>query len=120
MRVDIHTGSFPLTESMRKHIEHRVRSSFSWAQQGLRNVSLRLEDLNGPKGGADKSCRIEIPIAGTTPVVIHEVQTNLQVAIDRAVNRAGHALSRKLARKRELSTRRLVPRLISDPDLASY
>ena len=119
MRIDIHTGSFPLTESLRKHIEHRVRSSLNWAQQGLRNVTLRLDDLNGPKGGADKSCRIEIPIAGGTPVVIHEVQSDLYAAIDRAVNRAGHAVSRKLARKRELSTRRLFPKLISDADLAS-
>jgi putative sigma-54 modulation protein len=119
MRIDIHTGSFPLTESLRKHIEHRVRSSLSWAQQGLRNVSLRLDDLNGPKGGVDKSCRIEIPISGGTPVVIHEVQSDLYVAIDRAMNRAGHAVSRKLARKRELSNRRLFPKLIIDADLAS-
>ncbi|RYY73078.1 MAG: HPF/RaiA family ribosome-associated protein [Gammaproteobacteria bacterium] len=118
MRIDIHTGSFSLTDGLRKHVEHRVRSTLSWAQQGLQNVSLRLEDINGPKGGVDKSCRIQIPVAGGTPVVIHEVQPDLYVAIDRALERAGRALSRKLARKRDFTHKRLVSTLIGDADLA--
>ena len=117
MRIDIHTSSFSLTDSLRRHIEHKIRSTLSWAQS-IQNVSLRLDDINGPKGGADKSCRIQIPIAGGTPVVIYEVQPDLYVAIDRAVERADRALGRKLTRKRDFSHKRILSRLIGDADLA--
>jgi len=117
MRIDIHTSSFSLTDSLRRHIEHKIRSTLSWAHS-LQNVSLRLDDINGPKGGVDKSCRIQIPVAGGTPVVIHEMQPDLYVAIDRAVERADRALGRKLTRKREFSHKRILSRLIGDADLA--
>src|SRR6478752_7551077 len=59
MRIEIHAGKFSLTESLRKHIERRIQFTLSWAQQGLQKVVLRLDDINGPKGGADKSCRVQ-------------------------------------------------------------
>lgn len=107
MRIEIHTGKFSLTESLREHIERRIQFTLSWAHQGLHKIVLRLDDINGPKGGADKSCRVQIPVAGGKPVVIEEVQSDLYLAIDRAIERAGRALSRKLARKREYSHKRV-------------
>jgi putative sigma-54 modulation protein len=117
MRIEIHTGAFSLTESLREHIERRIRSAFGRLNQGLQKVSLRLDDINGPKGGADKSCRIQIPLPGSRPVVIEETQADLYIAIDRALERAGQALGRKLARKREHGRARLTARLADDPNL---
>jgi ribosome-associated translation inhibitor RaiA len=47
-------------------------------------------------------------------VVIEEVQSNLYMAIDRAIERAGRALSRRLARKREYDHKRVVLALHDD------
>lgn len=109
MRIEIHTGKFSLTESLREYIERRIRFTLSWAHHGLQKVVLRLDDINGPKGGADKSCRVQIPVAKGKPVVIEEIQSDLYVAIDLALERAGRSLSRKLARKREHGHKRLTP-----------
>ena len=114
MRIEIHTGKFSLTDSLRDYIERRLQFSLNWAHQNLQKVTLRLEDINGPKGGADKSCRVQIPIAGGKPVIIEEIQSDLYVAIDRAIDRAARALSRKLERKREYSHRRYLPNTIDD------
>lgn len=112
MRIEIHTGKFSLTHQLREHIERRILFALSWAHHNLDKVTLRIDDINGPKGGVDKSCRIQIPIAGGKPVVIEEVQSDLHIAIDRAIERAGRALSRQLARKRE----HIHKRYVSDDD----
>lgn len=119
MRIEIHAGKFSPTDKLREHIERRVQFALSWAHQNLHQVTLRLDDINGPKGGADKSCRIQIPIAGGKPVVIEEIQSDLYIAIDRAIERAGRALSRKLARKREHSHRRYTSLPMDDSNLVT-
>jgi len=114
MRIEIHTGNFDLTESLREHVERRIQFTLSWSQHRLQKVMVRLDDINGPKGGADKSCRIQIPVVGAKTIVIEEIQSNLYMAIDRAIERAGRALSRQLARKREYDHKRLVLALHED------
>ena len=106
MRIEIRTGKFALTDALREHIEHRVQFALSWADQHLQKISLNLNDINGPKGGADKLCRIQIPVAGGKTVVVEEVQADLYIAIDRAIERAARALTRKLQRSREYTHQR--------------
>lgn len=53
----------------------------------------------------------------TQPVVIEEMQADLYMAIDRALERAAQALGRKLARKREHGRTRLNSLLADDPNL---
>ena len=106
MRIEIRTGKFDVTEGLREHIERRIQFALSWANNSLQKISLRLDDINGPKGGIDKLCRIQIPIAGGKSIVIEEIQADLYIAIDRAVERAGRSLARKLERNREFSHRR--------------
>lgn len=100
MRIDIHSSKFTLTESLRSHIERRVQFALSWAYHKLPHIHLRLDDINGPKGGPDKVCRIQIPLSGSKPVVIEETQTDMYTAIDRAVERAARTISRRIERSR--------------------
>lgn len=109
MRIEIRTGKLKLTEGLREHVERRVQFALSWADQRLQKISLRLDDINGPKGGSDKSCRVQIPVAGGKSVVVEEVQSDVYLAIDRAIERAGRVLTRKLARSREFTHRRYEP-----------
>ncbi|RYZ79702.1 MAG: HPF/RaiA family ribosome-associated protein, partial [Moraxellaceae bacterium] len=101
MRIEIHTGSFSITDSLRNHIERRVQFTLSWAQQSVHKIALHLNDVNGPKGGADKLCRVQIPMVGGSSIVIEEIQADLYVAIDRATARAERTLARRLERKRQ-------------------
>lgn len=100
MRIEIHSRQFTLTEGLRSHIERRLQFAMSWSRQKIQKVSFHLGDINGPKGGADKTCRIRIPLAGGKQVVVEEVQVDLYVAIDRAIERASRVLTRYLAKSR--------------------
>ena len=100
MRIDIHSSKFALTESLRSHIERKIQFALSWAHHKLPHIHVRLDDVNGPKGGEDKVCRFQIPVAGAKPVVIEEIQADMYVAIDRAIERAARTISRRVERSR--------------------
>jgi ribosome-associated translation inhibitor RaiA len=86
----------------------RLQFALGWANHDVRKVNVRLFDINGPRGGKDKRCRIQVPIPGTQNVVIEDTETDLYVAIDRAAERTERAVVRRLERLREHPHDRLV------------
>ena len=107
MRIDIKAKGFDLTEGLHEHTVRRLQFALGWANQDVRAVSVRLFDINGPRGGKDKRCRIQVPFAGTPNVVIEDTESDLYVAIDRAAERAERAVVRRLERLREFPRARL-------------
>lgn len=101
MRIDIQTSGFKLTDGLRAHAERRLQFALSWAAHDVRNIVVRLSDINGPRGGNDKRCLIQIPIPGRPDVVIEDTESDLYVAIDHAVGRIERSVARRLQRKRE-------------------
>jgi ribosomal subunit interface protein len=101
MQIVVQARGFALTTGLHEHIERRVRFALDWARHHVRKVSVRLSDLNGPRGGEDKRCHIQLTVPGTADVVIEDTETDLYVAIDRATGRASHTLARQVERQRE-------------------
>ncbi|HAO32984.1 MAG TPA: HPF/RaiA family ribosome-associated protein [Candidatus Competibacter sp.] len=112
MDINIQARGFSLTKALRDHAERRLRFALGWADDRLRRISVRLSDENGPRGGEDKRCRIRIAFAGAPSVVIEDTETDVYVAIDRAADRAGRSVARRLERQRN-QHRRLLPTLAS-------
>lgn len=102
MQIDIQARDFPLTDALRRHAERRLHFALACCDNQIQRVVMRLSDINGPRGGADKRCRLHIVLSGLSDVVIEDTEANLYVAIDRATNRAGRTLIRKIARKKTL------------------
>lgn len=101
MRFDIQARDFTLTAALRAHAERRLRFALARADDQLLGVVMRLSDINGPRGGTDKRCRIQVLLQGLPNVVVEDTQRDLYVAIDRATDRIGRAVARRLARQRE-------------------
>lgn len=100
MQIDIQARDFSLTQALRSHVERRVGFALSTRYDRIKRILVRLSDINGPRGGNDKCCRLCVVIPGQADVVIEDTQANLYAAIDRAADRAGRVVSRKLARLR--------------------
>ena len=115
MRIDIQTSEFSLTDGLREYTERRLQYALSWASDDLRKVVVRLSDINGPRGGNDKRCRIQVPFRGGADVVIEDTESDLYLAIDRAADRAERAVARRMERIREYRHERLDGRVVS-PD----
>jgi hypothetical protein len=63
-------------------------------------VSVRVKDINGPRGGIDQVCRIKVVLSNLSSVVIEAQNASLDVAIGRALTGAERAARRSLQRRR--------------------
>lgn len=63
-------------------------------------ISVRLSDVNGPKGGVDHRCVIKIVLSGLPSVVVERMDSMLQRAVDAAIAAAGQAVQRSVQRRR--------------------
>ena len=101
MHIDIQARQFRLTRALREHVLRRLRFALDASRPEVLRVRVRLFDENGPRGGEDKRCRIQLTLARAPALLVEDSEADLYVAIDRAADRAGRTLARQLARGRE-------------------
>ncbi len=109
MQIDIQSRHFPLTEALRDHIKRRVAFALRTFDERIRRVRVCLSDINGPRGGADKCCHVQVVLSHLPDVVIKDTEADVYESIDRATGRAGCTVGRRLARQRIRSRSALVP-----------
>jgi ribosome-associated translation inhibitor RaiA len=63
-------------------------------------ASVQLTDINGPRGGVDKRCQVQIETTGGATVVITSMARDWRDALDSALARANRALLRLAQRSR--------------------
>jgi len=102
MQIDIQALGFSLTESLRNHAERHLYFSLACCDGHIIRVVMRLSDINGPRGGEDKHCHLQVVLAGLPDVVIEDTQADMYVAINRATDRAGRTVIRKINRQQTL------------------
>lgn len=103
MRIIIQANGFVLTEALRSYTEQRLVVALGWAVQHMRKIAISLSDINGPRGGIDKRCKIQVKLGKGKSVIIEDTEADLYVAIDRAVARADRAVVRCVERKRDFT-----------------
>ncbi len=65
---------------------------------------VRLSDTNGPRGGVDKCCQVELNTVAAGTVVIHAVADGWRGAIDAALAKAARTLLRLWRRRQGSGT----------------
>ena len=101
MQIDVQALGFELTPALRTHTERRLHFALGRSNSQVSRLWVRLSDLNGPRGGEDKRCHVRITLIGAPEVVIEDTEADLYVAIDRAADRAGRTVARRLERSRD-------------------
>lgn len=99
MQIDIQARDFSLTDALRGHAARKLRFALTCCDDHIQRVVMRLSDINGPRGRADKRCHV---LAGLADVVIEDTEADLYVAIDRATDRAGRSVVRRINRQQSL------------------
>jgi len=100
MQMDIQSQGFTLTDGLSDYLKKRLIYALNHGDEYISRVTVRLSDINAPRGGADKRCFIEVRLKQKTAVAIEDTEADFYVAIDRAAERVGRTLSRRLARQR--------------------
>jgi ribosomal subunit interface protein len=98
MQFEIYGKDIPLSQRLRGHIERRLSFALERFARRIIHVRVSVGDLNGPRGGIDKRCRVTVVLAPSTSVVIEGWDSSIYVAIDRVADKAGMCIGRRLKR----------------------
>lgn len=101
MKANIVIHGLQASNALRDYITRRLGFAFNRSRHAIGNLIVRLRDENGPRGGIDKSCSVQLSLPGQAPVIVSERSSEIERAIDLAVNRAAQVLGRRLARSRK-------------------
>jgi putative sigma-54 modulation protein len=89
------------SDALNELVHKRLTAALGQHESWIDRVAVRLTDENGPRGGEDKICRMEIHLRGTPPVFIEQRGRDFYILIDEAADRAKQVVGRKVAKKRE-------------------
>ena len=101
MDLKIHGHHIEVTDSIRDHIHSAFDTALDQHARWITGVTVRLEDVNGPKGGVDKRCQAEIHVKPSGTVVLEETKEDMYAAINLVADKAKQVVGRKVAKVRE-------------------
>ena len=94
-----------LTREDRAYIRHRVDAKVSKLESSVEGFSVRLEDVNGPRGGVDKVCRAKVTVKGLPVVVVERRHQSARAAVDGTMDATERAVRKMLGRRRNAPRR---------------
>lgn len=100
----------PKASDLRDLTERRVRFVLRRLGSLVPRAEVQMSDVNGPRGGIDKRCQVELKTDGAGTVVVASVAKDWRTALDHALARATRFLMRLLSR--DHGPRRLPQRFI--------
>ena len=100
MKIKIHSKHFRITRELSEYIQRRAVYAFGQYKDSIRGIIFTLSDVNGPKGGNDKQCKLTLQVKGAGDIIIDQKRPDLVAAIHLATLRASNTASRKIERLR--------------------
>lgn len=87
-----------LDDATRNHVRRRMGRQLGKFVTRVERVTVRLRDINGPRGGVDHACGIKVVLSGLPSVVVEEHAPTARAAFDSAAARTERAVRRSLGR----------------------
>ncbi len=100
MEIEIRFHGVDRSPAFAQHARRRIEHFLGRLGREVTRVVLRVTDVNGPRGGADKRCQLTIsgPELGT--VILVEARGDVYSAAELALYRARRVLGEDLERRR--------------------
>lgn len=105
----IRSVDFVLSAEDRRYLKRKLGQKLHIFAHAVQRSSVRVEDVNGPRGGIDKRCRIKVVLRGLPSVVVEELHESLPAAMDGALTRMERAVRRVTQRRRQKPLRGRLP-----------
>ena len=100
MRLEMRGVNFELADELVDHIERRLRFALGRFAARINRLTVHLTDVNGPRGGIDKRCRIAVALVPRGMVMIEGSGQDPFALISDAAKRARRSVRRALERRR--------------------
>jgi hypothetical protein len=98
--ANIRVAGVELDQDDRAYIRQTLGMKLGKYATSIERVSVRVEDVNGPRGGVDQVCRIKVVLSGLPSVVFQSQAAFLQDAINGALTGVERAVRRRVQRRR--------------------
>jgi ribosome-associated translation inhibitor RaiA len=96
--VTIHADGIELPAALSELVKSKLGAKVGAFALQIDRVAVRFTDLNGPRGGNDCECRIQVVLAGRPNLVVAERAADPRSAFDAASQAVGRAVKRDLER----------------------
>lgn len=93
-------------DSLREYIHTRAGFKFGKFAPAIERISVRLEDISGPKGAPARRCAIKVVLTRHESVVVEIVDNDHRAAFDHCVDSAERAVRRALDKVKAKARRR--------------
>jgi putative sigma-54 modulation protein len=100
MQLEMRGVNLELDRMLADHIERRLRSVLGRFAARIDRLAVHLSDVNGPRGGIDKRCRIAVALVPRGMVMVEGWGDEPFALVTRAAKRARRAVRRALERRR--------------------
>ena len=105
MPIQIVARNLELTSVQREIVERRLAFALGRFGDRVGRVTVSLEDLNGPRGGLDQHCRIEVGLVPSGKVMAEARDVDVVAAVNRTAERIARRLRNELDRRRAIRRR---------------
>jgi uncharacterized protein (UPF0218 family) len=99
MKILVNNKKKQLREQAIERTTEKVSATFSRFGPKIVSIEVSVSDVNGPRGGVDKECRLLVRLKKMEDVIATVQDVSYTKAIDRAINRASRAVTRKIQRR---------------------
>ena len=94
--LNVRTSGLALAPEERGYFRVRLGKKLGKFSPHIERVTVRFEDVNGPKGGVDIECRIKVVLSGLPSLVVTEVAETVPVAFNKAADRSVRVVRKAL------------------------
>jgi putative sigma-54 modulation protein len=112
-RLSLMTKGVTHSKALRRHVDRSLNTALGRFNRRTRDVAVWLEDVNGPRGGIDMRCRIDVRLNPRGRVSVNAQASDEYAAVAKATNRARILLDRRYTKAR---TRRRSQRSIRNSE----
>tara|TARA_R110002072_G_scaffold284006_1_gene447796 strand:- start:15892 stop:16260 length:369 start_codon:yes stop_codon:yes gene_type:complete len=105
MKITVTSSIDKFSSHARNSVKSLLRSSLARFTPMITQVSVLIEDENGPRGGVDKLCRVNVVMPGVGTVTTTARHEKLMAAVSAAARRARRIVVTKLKRPQSLRLR---------------
>ena len=102
MEILIQSKAVEVSSRARLAIKSRIETVLKNLEHYVDRVSVHFDDINGPKGGMDKQCKVKISLIAMPPVVISVQEDNAQTAFTIAFAKGLATLKKKIKREQQI------------------
>jgi ribosome-associated translation inhibitor RaiA len=109
--VHIRATQGEVAPAERDYLRRKLNTKLGKFANAVERVSVRVQDVNGPRGGVDQICRIKVVLRGLPSVMFESRHASRSAAIDLALSGTQRAVRRATQRRRTTPRRKSARRV---------